>query len=282
MTSYACAPAPQPTPCLRPHADDRYPPFASEKDDQRELFALIRDGRFTFPPAEWSDISDGAKDLIRHILVTDPSRRYTAEQILQHPWTNADVATIPDRPLEKSLFQLKRFNARRRLKKAIAAVRSTVRMKILLAARMQRFLNAARAARQGDGDAPDEPDTPTDAGHAVVNAYRAATARGMTIPPPRPPPRPAHGRGASTAPPDDDIGYIIAATTVPPPDATPTAGTPTAAGAEAGAGARSAVASGTARPPPATVALSPARAVRPRPANGAGMPGLLTGATSGL
>lgn len=27
-----------------------------------------------------------AKDLVRHLLVVDPKKRYTAHQVLQHPW----------------------------------------------------------------------------------------------------------------------------------------------------------------------------------------------------
>ncbi|KAH0501001.1 Serine/threonine-protein kinase DCLK3 [Microtus ochrogaster] len=31
-------------------------------------------------------LSTAAKDLVRHLLVVDPKKRYTAHQVLQHPW----------------------------------------------------------------------------------------------------------------------------------------------------------------------------------------------------
>lgn len=142
---------------LYPHPPPRsYPPFISEKDDQQELFALIKAARYGFDPADWGSISDGVKDLIRHILVADPTARYTAKQarrrrrgrrgkgwggrpdpcppsfppprqILDHPWMKLDASAVPDVALGGTVAQLKRFNARRRLKGAMATVRSTVR-----------------------------------------------------------------------------------------------------------------------------------------------------------
>lgn len=32
------------------------------------------------------EISEESKDLIRRLLEPDPQRRYTAEQVLKHPW----------------------------------------------------------------------------------------------------------------------------------------------------------------------------------------------------
>lgn len=115
-----------------------YPPFASENDDQKELFAQIREGRYEFDPREWGVVSEQAKDLIRNILVVDPRKRFTAEQILRHPWMQAEASAIPDVALGGAIEQLKRFNARRRLKRAMNAVRSVVRTKILLAAKQMK------------------------------------------------------------------------------------------------------------------------------------------------
>ena len=33
-----------------------------------------------------SPLSTAAKDLVRNLLEVDPKKRYTAEQVLQHPW----------------------------------------------------------------------------------------------------------------------------------------------------------------------------------------------------
>ena len=50
------------------------------------LFECIEEGKFSFPPKEWSGISGLAKDLISCLLVKDPSQRLNAEEVLQHPW----------------------------------------------------------------------------------------------------------------------------------------------------------------------------------------------------
>lgn len=61
---------------------------------QELLFQCIQDGEFSFPEAEWGDISDEAQDLVRHLLVRDPQMRYTADQVLEHEWINMQE-TLP-------------------------------------------------------------------------------------------------------------------------------------------------------------------------------------------
>lgn len=53
---------------------------------QNSLFNSIKDGLYHFPEAEWSIVSDQAKDLIRKLLVKDASERLSAEMVLNHPW----------------------------------------------------------------------------------------------------------------------------------------------------------------------------------------------------
>ena len=50
------------------------------------LFQCIQDGKFSFPESEWSEISDEARDLVQHLLVRDPQKRYSADQVLDHQW----------------------------------------------------------------------------------------------------------------------------------------------------------------------------------------------------
>ncbi|XP_050996063.1 serine/threonine-protein kinase DCLK3 [Acomys russatus] len=66
-----------------------FPPFRSPERDQDELFSIIQQGQFEFLAPYWDNISDAAKDLVRHLLVVDPKKRYTAHQVLQHPWIEA-------------------------------------------------------------------------------------------------------------------------------------------------------------------------------------------------
>nr|XP_014346021.1 PREDICTED: serine/threonine-protein kinase DCLK3 [Latimeria chalumnae] len=63
-----------------------FPPFRSQERDQEELFEIIQLGEYEFLSPYWDNISDAAKDLITKLLVVDPKRRYTAQQVLQHPW----------------------------------------------------------------------------------------------------------------------------------------------------------------------------------------------------
>lgn len=65
-----------------------YPPFSSENEsDQDELFDAILAGEFTFASPYWDKVSIHAKDLIRSMLTAEPEKRYSAEQVFNHPWT---------------------------------------------------------------------------------------------------------------------------------------------------------------------------------------------------
>ena len=59
-----------------------YLPF--EDYDNDILFKKIIEGKYKVPP----HVSDSAKDLIKNILITNPKKRYTIEQIKNHKWFN--------------------------------------------------------------------------------------------------------------------------------------------------------------------------------------------------
>jgi len=61
-----------------------YPPFYA--DNAPALFKKIMDVKYDFDDASWDEVSDDAKNLIRHLLVKDPKERYTAKQCLEDPW----------------------------------------------------------------------------------------------------------------------------------------------------------------------------------------------------
>jgi serine/threonine protein kinase len=56
-----------------------------------ELIAVIQNPVIEFPPC----MSGGAIDLIRHMLVVDPKRRFTIDQIRGHAWFGADYVQRP-------------------------------------------------------------------------------------------------------------------------------------------------------------------------------------------
>ena len=65
-------------------------PFDTDTLSQQILTANV-----TFDAPLWQAVSPEAKDLISHLVVVDPSQRYTVEQALQHPWiVNVSVRII--------------------------------------------------------------------------------------------------------------------------------------------------------------------------------------------
>lgn len=58
---------------------------------QDMLFEKIQEGSYEFADKYWSHISPDAKNLIAHMLVRDPKQRYSAEQVLAHPWVKDPV-----------------------------------------------------------------------------------------------------------------------------------------------------------------------------------------------
>jgi phosphorylase kinase gamma subunit len=61
-----------------------FPPFWHRK--QLMMLRNIMDGKYEFVSPEWDIISDSAKDLISKLLVTDPGKRLTATEALNHPF----------------------------------------------------------------------------------------------------------------------------------------------------------------------------------------------------
>jgi len=61
-----------------------FPPFYGKT--QAHLFEKILNADYDFPDPEWTNISEDAKDFIKHLLVLDIEKRYTTKQCLEHPW----------------------------------------------------------------------------------------------------------------------------------------------------------------------------------------------------
>ncbi|CAJ1069332.1 serine/threonine-protein kinase Chk2 [Xyrichtys novacula] len=62
-----------------------YPPF-HESFSPKTITEQIIGGEFTMVPSKWKQISDQAKDVVKKLLVVDPTKRMTIEEALQHPW----------------------------------------------------------------------------------------------------------------------------------------------------------------------------------------------------
>lgn len=75
---------------------------------------MIKTGTFEFPSPFWDDVSQTAKDLISSILVVDPYKRLTADQILAHPWISGEKAPVI--VLENVREQMRQYNIKRKFK----------------------------------------------------------------------------------------------------------------------------------------------------------------------
>ena len=64
------------------------PPFFDE--DNFALFEKIKKVDFNFDAPTWENVSEEAKDVIRKLLVADPSKRMTPTEFLNHPWVTGD------------------------------------------------------------------------------------------------------------------------------------------------------------------------------------------------
>ncbi|XP_040009334.1 MAP kinase-activated protein kinase 2-like isoform X3 [Xiphias gladius] len=61
----------------------------------------ICNGQYEFPNPEWSDVSEEAKQLICHLLKTEPTQRMSITEFINHPWINQSVE-VPQTPLHTS------------------------------------------------------------------------------------------------------------------------------------------------------------------------------------
>ncbi|KAG9453427.1 hypothetical protein H6P81_006331 [Aristolochia fimbriata] len=91
------------------------PPFWAETE-QGVAQAILR-GNIDFKRDPWPNVSENAKDLVRHMLEPDPKLRLTAKQVLEHPWLqNAKKASnVPLGDVVKS--RLKQFSLMNRFKR---------------------------------------------------------------------------------------------------------------------------------------------------------------------
>ena len=76
-----------------------YPPFFSTHGGaiSAGMKTRIKAGEYQFPKAEWKNVSQEAKDIIKMMLTVDPGARVTIDWILKCPWF---TGTVPETPLD--------------------------------------------------------------------------------------------------------------------------------------------------------------------------------------
>ncbi|KAL4128982.1 hypothetical protein PRIC2_004994 [Phytophthora ramorum] len=144
-----------------------YPPF--HHDNQGVLFRLIKAGRYEFDSPYWDDVSTEAKDLINKMLVLKPADRWSARQLLEHPWIAGDA--VKDVQLTTALQELRKFNARRKFRAAVSTVKATISLTKALT------LGSSPRSNKDSGDEGDKD---------ALSAPAVAAANVSAVPPPAP------------------------------------------------------------------------------------------------
>lgn len=86
------------------------PPFYD--DDNMVLFDKIKKGIFDFPSPAWDKISPEAISIVKSLLVVDPSKRMTPDELLKHPWVLGETNTNNDKDVLK---KMREWNSKRKL-----------------------------------------------------------------------------------------------------------------------------------------------------------------------
>uniref|UniRef100_A0A8C6KH45 Serine/threonine-protein kinase DCLK2 n=1 Tax=Nothobranchius furzeri TaxID=105023 RepID=A0A8C6KH45_NOTFU len=87
-----------------------FPPFRSENNIQEDLFDQILLGQLDFPSPYWDSITDSAKELILKMLLVNAEARYSAQDVLSHPWVTADAVMENNMKMEVSFTLKTHFN----------------------------------------------------------------------------------------------------------------------------------------------------------------------------
>jgi calcium/calmodulin-dependent protein kinase I len=115
---------------------------------QKELFRKIVAGKYEFDGEEWDEISDGAKDLVKQLLILDPAKRITATDAVRHEWLQASRDRLGNIMLQRTSQRLKTFNARMKLRSAMIAIDWVSSLRRMTSF-SQRNLNASDIAASG-------------------------------------------------------------------------------------------------------------------------------------
>jgi serine/threonine protein kinase len=103
-------------------------PFWMGEKGKGEMLLKIVKGEYTMEESDWETVSDGAKQLVSQMLDIDQDARITADEALQNKWiqNTTRVSTLEKRG---TLFRLRAFNAKRKLRSAIFAIIAHRRLK---------------------------------------------------------------------------------------------------------------------------------------------------------
>ena len=92
------------------------PPFNGESDN--DIYRAISKKKYSFPESQWKNISKEAIDLISH-MICDPDKRYSAQQVLEHPWIVKKAPNAKANLSDLNVQTLKKYRGEHKLKKAV-------------------------------------------------------------------------------------------------------------------------------------------------------------------
>lgn len=92
-----------------------YPPFYGDRDE--DILAMVRNGAFDFPSPDWDDVTKEAKDIISRMLIFDPAKRASAQQLIEDPWLKANRGEAKGKVHKALGNRLKEFRGHSKLKK---------------------------------------------------------------------------------------------------------------------------------------------------------------------
>jgi len=101
-------------------------PFGADAEQETEVYHAIQRDPLRMDGEEWSKLSAAARELVVGLLEKDPSKRYTLEQVLAHPWVSGKAAsdTAIDQTIVMSMYN---FNKKNKFKKqALKMIASTL------------------------------------------------------------------------------------------------------------------------------------------------------------
>ncbi|GLV44213.1 CASK [Carabus blaptoides fortunei] len=93
-------------------------PFTGTK---HRLHENICRGRLHLDNPQWDFISEQAKDLVRQMLNVDHNKRISIQEVLNHKWLRDRDKGLTKIHLSDTVDEMKKFNARRKLKTAVMA-----------------------------------------------------------------------------------------------------------------------------------------------------------------
>ncbi|KAJ1450397.1 kinase-like domain-containing protein [Pelagophyceae sp. CCMP2097] len=106
-----------------------YQPF-DDSEGMPALYEAIKAGTFTFDERYWANVSAEAKSLIKSLLQVNPAKR-TSAAAMNHEWFTKHADELAT-DLKVNVVNMKKWNARRKLKGGVKAVMAANRVDHLL------------------------------------------------------------------------------------------------------------------------------------------------------